>query len=647
MTLLAYVPAIQGGFIWDDDDYVINNETLRSFSGLLSIWTDPSATPQYYPLVHSTFWIEYQLWGLWSSGYHVTNVMLHILGAILLWRLLRDLSVPLAFVIALVFALHPVHVESVAWITERKNVLSGVFYLAAMTVFLRGYKIAGNGIAGQQDSDPIDGTAKLGRWYVAATALFLCALLSKTVSSTLPAAILVILWWKRGTLLKRDLWATLPLFAMGMGFGLVTVWLEKFQVGADGIDWELSFVQRCLIAGRAIVFYATKLVSPVQLTFIYPRWEIDASSPFAYAFPAMVLLLIVVLWVLRDRLGRGPLAAVLLFCGTLFPALGFFDVYPMRFSFVADHFQYLASIAWISLVVVTMNAVLRSISSASMVLPKCILGVSIATLVFLTWQQGKVYEGLEVLWRDTLAKNPNTFLAHNNLGRLLIDRGDYEEAEKHLRESVRIKPDFGDSLVNLAKSREAQGDLTEAGVLYQKATEVAPGYPQAWNGRGVVAAMSGDLEPAMKHLQRALEIKPDYANALVNLGLVHAQSGRTPDAIRALESALQLDPHLLEAKTNLARMLMANEDTGRAEQLLKEVLSANPNDISTLLNLGVITGSDQRYETAIEYFRRIVEIDRSNAQAHYNLGAMYDAIGNQQQSHFHFNVYARLTGQTP
>ncbi len=646
ITMLVYLPAIGGGFIWDDDDYVTENPTLGSISGLKSIWADPSATPQYYPLVHTTFWTEHQIWGLWPGGYHLVNVLIHAFNAILVWRLLLRLSVPGSWLAALVFAVHPVHVESVAWITERKNVLSGLFYLLAVHCFLRYWDFTRQETnhAKLESEHPIDSDRGNRRWYFLAHVCFLAALLSKTVAATLPAALLVLIWWKRGRIQLAHITSLVPMFVMGISLGLLTVWLEKHQVGAIGIDWELSMVDRFLIAGRAIAFYAFKLLWPAELIFTYPRWTIDATAMWQYAFPIGVLVMIFALWFLRHRIGRGPLAAVLFFAGTLFPALGFFDVYPMRFSFVADHFQYLASIGVIALLVAAGTHYVRRMFDESSKIPAVAAGIAVCLLGLLTWQQGKIYEGLEVLWRDTLAKNPSAFMAHNNLGALLNDRGDFAEAEQHLRRSVELKPGFVDSVVNLAKAREGQGDFDEAIQLYHQATEIDPGSAPAFNGLGAVYGMTGRVSLAEENLKKALELNPNYAMAHSNLATLYAGQGRAELAIAAFEKAIELDPQLLAAKSNFARVLMSQQQFDRAEELLKEVLDQNPNDISTLLNLGVIAGNQKRYQTAIGYFERVVRIDPTHIQAHYNLGAMHDMTGNPSRAATYFETYERLRG---
>ena len=313
MTLAAYLPAMRhGGFIWDDESYIINNKTLRDIPGLIDIWTDPEATPQYYPLVHTSYWIEYHLWGLDPTGYHVNNVLLHALGAILLWRVLKRLRIPGAWLAAALFAVHPVNVESAAWITERKNVLSIVFYLGAALAFIKW-------------ADAKEKGERKPSGYILAFVLYICALLSKTVTASLPAALLLVAWWKNGiepatgageekkggNRLFKWLPPLIPFFTAGLLLSGLTVWLEKHHVGAKGAEWNLSLIDRCLVAGRALWFYIGKLLWPSKLCFNYPRWDIDATAWWQYLFPLAFAALLVLLWVFRKRIGRGPLVALL------------------------------------------------------------------------------------------------------------------------------------------------------------------------------------------------------------------------------------------------------------------------------------------------------------------------------------------------
>ncbi len=320
-TLAAYQPAWNGGMLWDDDKHVTSPE-LRSPDALPRIWFDVGATQQYYPVVHSAFWIQHRLWGDATTGYHIVNVVLHVLSALLLFLILRQLAIPGALLAAAVFALHPVHVESVAWITELKNTLSGVFCLLAALAYLR------------YDRNRNAST------YAISFGLFVLALLSKSVTATLSGALLVVLWWQRGRLgWRRDVVPLLPFMGVGAASGLFTAWVERTHIGAEGPEFSLTLVERALIAGRAIWFYLAKLLWPIDLVFIYPRWQVSQGEAWQYLYPAGVVVLLATLWLLRKR-SRAPIAALLIFAGTLFPVLGFFNVFPFRYSFVADHFQY-------------------------------------------------------------------------------------------------------------------------------------------------------------------------------------------------------------------------------------------------------------------------------------------------------------------
>ncbi len=334
-TCIAYSPALAGGFVWDDDMYV-TKPALQSTEGLWRIWFEPRTTAQYYPLLYSAFWVQHRLWGDATAGYHITNLVMHLLAVVLVYVVLEKLESPGALLAAGIFAMHPVHVETVAWISEQKNTLSTVFYLASMLVYLK--------------FDGERGGSRRAGWvaYFGALALFICSVLSKSVTVTLPAAILLILWWRRGKLAWRDVMPLAPFFAIGLAYGLLTAYAESAWVGATGAAYDLSPVQRGLVAGRVIWFYLGKLVFPAGLAFSYAKWNINPSDWSQWLYPFGVFVLTAILWRVSRR-SRAPLAGFLFFAGTLFPALGFVNVYPFRYSYVADHFQYLASLGVIAL----------------------------------------------------------------------------------------------------------------------------------------------------------------------------------------------------------------------------------------------------------------------------------------------------------
>ncbi|HSI37000.1 MAG TPA: tetratricopeptide repeat protein [Tepidisphaeraceae bacterium] len=501
LTALAYASAYGRGFVWDDEHHIAANTTLRDAAGLARMWTDVRSLPQFYPLTHTTFWLEYRLWGPHPLGYHVTNVLLHAANAVLVGVALRRLAVPGAWLAAALFAVHPVHVESVAWITERKNVLSGLFYLLAGLAYLTFTGI------GTRDRAPAADRPTRGHWgwYAAACALFACALLSKSVTASLPAALGLILWWKR-SLTWRHVALLLPMLIAGAAMGRLTAWLEVHHVGARGPAFDFSVADRVLIAGRALWFYLGKLLWPHQLIFTYPRWHIDDDAAWQYLFPLAAVALVATLVALRHRVGRAPLVAALFFGGTLFPALGFADVFPMLFSFVADHFQYLASIGPIALFAAVVT---RYCPRAWAAAPAAVL---LPVLALQTYTQCFAYDDYETLYRDTIEKNPAAWMAHNNLGTLLEFVGrhdeaiasytlaaahvDYDpdahvnlgklltqigrpaEAVPHLRTAVRIAPADADAHFQLARALEATGDRNAAITAYRQALRLRPGWDQ-------------------------------------------------------------------------------------------------------------------------------------------------------------------------
>lgn len=532
LVVVAYVPASSAGWIWDDDDYVVENRTLQSLDGLRRIWFEIGAVPQYYPLVHTTFWFERRLWGLDPAGYHAVNIGLHALGALLAWGLLRRLRVPGAWLAAALFAVHPVHVESVAWVTERKNVLSTVLYLAAFLAYLRFRPL---------DGESPDGRGRARAW-TAAFVLFSAALLAKTVVVSLPAAILVVTWWKKGRVRWDDVRPTLPMFALGAALAIVTVWMEKQHVGATGAAWNLSAVDRLLVASRALTFYLGKLAWPHPLAFVYERWTVDAATLSWWLFPAAVAACASLLWALRSRVGRGPFAALLLFAGTLFPALGFFDVYPMRFSFVADHFQYLASLAPLALVAAAGTAIAVRAGTAGRRLAAVAAAVVLAVLAGLTWHQCGIYRDEETLWRDTVRKTPSAFIAHNNLGGILLERGEAREARRHFDAALAIDPAYPESHVNLGLLLERDGRRDEAIARYRTAIAIDPAFADAHNNLGIALAQAGDLDGAIDSFRRALAHRRDFPKALYNLGVALVRAGRAREAIDPLERALRLAP---------------------------------------------------------------------------------------------------------
>jgi Tfp pilus assembly protein PilF len=549
ITFVAYTPVYHAGFVWDDNAHVTKNMTLHSVDGLRRIWVEPQASPQYYPLELTSHWMEYHLWRLNPLGYHLVNVLLHALNAVLLWLVLQQLQIPGAWLAAAVFAVHPVEVESVAWITERKNVLSGAFYLLALLAYFRCRPLTGDGNTDSSD----------WQFYPLVVLLFLCALLSKTVTCSLPAVLVLLTWWKTGRVEKRDVWTLTPLFVLGAGLGLATVWLEKHHVGAEGADWSLSILQRCLLAGRALWFYAGKLIWPHRFAFIYSRWEIDASVWWQYLFGFAAVVVVVALWMLRRRIGRGPLVAALVFGGTLLPALGFFDVFPFRYSYVADHFQYLAGIALIVLVATAGARFCARTGQPGTIVATVGVPILILMLGTLTWKQAGAYRDSEMLWRDTLTKNPDCWLAHNNLGVVLREQGRLQAAIQQYEQALRLKPDSAEAHNNLGTALRQVGKLPEAIGQYEQALRLKPDFAMAHYNLGNALLQAGKPGEAIGQYEQALRLRPDYAEAHLNLGGVLLQLGRSQEAIGHFEQALRIQPDFAAAKTDLANALATQQ----------------------------------------------------------------------------------------
>ncbi|MFZ0503733.1 MAG: tetratricopeptide repeat protein [Chthoniobacterales bacterium] len=533
LTALAYFPALNGSPIWDDDAHITRPD-LRSWDGLVKIWTQPGSTQQYYPLVHTFFWVEHQLWGNSPVGYHLVNIVLQCLSALLLLKILRRLEIPGTWLAAAIFALHPVQVESVAWISELKNTLSGVFYLGSGLVYLE-----------------FDRTRKLGP-YLTAIALFLLGLLSKTVIATLPAALLLIFWWKRGKLsLKRDALPLFPFFVLGIAAASVTAWIERSLIGAEGSAYAFSLIERVLIAGRVTCFYLGKLLWPLDLIFIYPRWQISQSVWWQYLFPvALGLTLAILVWLSRWR--RAPLAGMLFFIGTLFPVLGFFNVYPFRYSLVADHFQYLALLGIIVPISAGITLLLEHLQPWHRWTGYTLCGLLLITMTLLSHTQSGIYQDVETVWQTTIRKNPTAWMAHNNLGALLLKKGQLDEAIDHFSKAIEIKPDEASAYANLGNALLNKGELGEAIYQYQKAVELKPGQAGVHYNLANALLARGEVDDAITEYQSTLAINPNNADAHNNLGAVLLQQGKLDEAIDHYQKALEINPQDVRAEGNLA-----------------------------------------------------------------------------------------------
>ena len=603
-ALAAYWPALRGGLVWDDASHV-TAPALQSLHGLWRIWFSLGATQQYYPLLHSAFWIEHRLWGDAVLGYHLANLAQHALAACLVVLIVRRLELPGAWLAGMVFALHPVCVEAVAWISEQKSTLSAVFYLSSALIYLG-----------------FDRTRRRSA-YLWALGLFILALLTKTVTATLPFALLVIFWWQRGRFdWRRDVRPLLPWMALGAAAGLFTAWVERTMIGAQGHNFALTATQRFLLAGRAIWFYAAKLLWPANLIFSYPRWKLDPAAPWQYLYPLGVIAVLIALCLLARR-HRGPLAALLLFAGTLFPVLGFLNVYPFVFSFVADHFQYLASLALIvPLSSLLVSFVTRLGRPADVVLPAVLLAI----LGILTWRQSGSYRDTETLYRATLARNPASWMAHNNLGVALLDKpGHLTEAIGEYRAALEVNPDDAEAHNNLGNAlARMPGRLPEAIREFEIAIRLEPRLAEAHHNLGNALARNPKrLAESIAQFEIALQLKPDDPQIRNDLGVTLLQvPGHLSDAITQFQDALKISPRDAQIRTNLGNALsQIPERRSEAVAQFQIILRNEPNNPQAHNSLAItLAQMPGHLPEAIAEFQAALRSEPNFAEAHNNLG---------------------------
>jgi tetratricopeptide (TPR) repeat protein len=572
-TLIAYLPSLSGDFIWNDSDYV-TAPVLRSVRGLARIWTDIGATQQYYPLLHSAFWMQHRLFGDHTLGYHVVTLLLHAGSALLFARVLRHLidgstakggvpapSYPGAeWLAALLFALHPAHVESVAWITEQKNTLSLAFYLSAALAYLR------------YDEE------RRPRAYCLALMLFALSLLCKTVTATLPAALLVAFWWERGRLdWRRDVLPLVPWFALGAAAGLFSSWVEKTYVGAQGADFNLPFIARLLVAGRATWFYAATLAWPFNLNFIYPRWSVDDTVWWQWLFPLGLVAVGAALWSIRRRT-RGPLAAFLFFVGSLFPALGIVNLYGARYSWVWDHWQYLPDLGLLALAGIGLTACWRMWESRPSWLGPILVAAMGVFLGALSWSHCMMFHDNETLYLTTIERNPGSWMAHNNLG-LAWSKipARLDDAIAQYQEALRLKPDIAETHTNLGSAwSSTPGRENDAIAQFEEALRLDPKYADAHFYLANALVAMGRVPEAIQHYEASLRSDPTLAEASNNLGMILCRMGQPQEGIRRIEEAIRMQPDFVQAHFARGAALL---QTGRRDEAISEfqrVLALHP-----------------------------------------------------------------------
>ena len=520
VPLVAYLPSLRAGFVWDDRFLLTENPLMRLPDGLVRIWFS-TQNYDYYPVTYSSFWIEWRLWGLNPAGYHAVNILLHAVNGLLLWRVLLRLGIPAAWFVALLFAIHPVNAASVGWIAERKNTLSMVFYLAASLCFFRHE-------AGRNKSA-----------YVAALAFFILALLSKTSVVMLPAVLLLCAWWQRGRIARIDLIRTAPFFLLSLAAGLVTIWFQAHNVINEEIIPMGDLPVRAVRAGWAAAFYAGKLLYPSNLSLLYPCWAVNFGP--AWILPgAGLLVLLVASWIFRGTWGRGVLFGIGYFLISLFPVLGFFRMYYFRLSPVADHWLYIPGIGILALAVSASWSFAQRfhIRNTARILAFAVAGLFCA----MTWQRAVVLRNPETLWADVLKKDPGSVTALVNLSIDNLSRGLRAKSLDYARRAVAIAPQSLEPRLNLGAILDANGLVSESVAAYESAVRLQPRHAGGHHELAIAWNAAGNSERALREYKSAVELLPDDFQYRIDLGSQFFNLNRYEEAAEQLQAAIKLNP---------------------------------------------------------------------------------------------------------
>jgi len=607
LCALIYLPSLWNGFIWDDDTNLYKSLWIQG-GGLKLIWFS-NQMYQYYPVNFTTFWLEHKLWGLNPFGYHAVNLSLHILNAILVFWVVRKLYARLALPVALLFAIHPIQVETVAWITERKNLLSLFFFLWALLAYLR-----------------FDRT-RIFKYYLFTAALFVLALLSKSIAVCFIFFPIFYKWWEDGRVGLREIKLSLVFIAIGLLSALHALYLEFYHVGAQGRDFSLNLLQRLILSGRIIFFYIYKLTFPFKFIFFYPPWTIAVNVWWQWLFSLAAVFLLFILFFYKKALGRGALTLFIFYIISIFPVLSFLNVYGMRFSYVADHFSYLSAPILLLLICASIaffldklkNKIQALSTPAYRFLGRGIIGLAIVYMCIESMALTRNYQNEFILWKNLLKENPKAWIAYNNLATAYANAGEIERALPLYNKAIEIKPDYAEALDNLGTAYTKMGRNEEALALY-KGMAVNPDFTRS----PIVHYKLGNLylkisrnEDAVIEYKKAIELcakAKQYDSiakeASYNLGNAYYGIGRKQEATKAYKEAIQTGPGNVEALNNLASVFVEAGQINKAIDLWEKAVQMDPEFATAHFNLAVFYFRDKKYDLAIEHCDKAIALGR-------------------------------------
>jgi tetratricopeptide (TPR) repeat protein len=627
---VIYWPALTGGFIFDDEPLLTGSALVKAGDGLYRMWFT-SQPIDYWPLTNSSFWLEWRLWGLQPVGYHVTNLLLHIASAVLVWAILRRLAVPGAFLAAALFLVHPVNVESVAWIAQRKNTLSMAFFLLSILWYLNGE--LGQSPASAAGAVEPGRSAKArapsrrgkaprekaggGRWYWLSLAAFTAAMLSKASVAVLPAILLVLVWWKRGRIARADVLRTAPFFGVAVALTVVNFWFQA-QHGAAVIR-DVTPLQRALGAAAVTWFYFYKALAPIHLMFVYPQWQVRADE-LRWWLPAAaaVVMTAVLVWQRRRPAIRALLCAWAFFLIALVPVMGFTDVYFMRYALVADHYEYIALLAVVTVVAAGL-AQLEHVWRRTLAIAGTAIFLLLASA---TWRQSHQYADAETLYARTLEANPGAWIIRNNLALLYLNGAspDVQKAFANLTTALATNPNEPELQNNVGTALFQMNRFGEAAEHHRDAARLNPLYAVAYANLGHDLEKLGQFGQAADAYRRALELDPEMSSARTGLGAALQALGRPAEAGQQLQRAAQSASPSAQDHTAMGDALQRLGRIDEAIAQYKETLKTDPSSMDTLRNLGHALITAGRFDEAEGYLRQAVALRPDNAAAHDNLG---------------------------